>query len=255
VSQHSDAPIDSDPLTEFTIEPQAPQQDAQAAASADVAATQPRVDRLEQAVERSISDLLLLRAEVATLVGAIDDIRSDNRRGVAHSRRSNLPSAVAGMLAGMAIAVLGWMTWSSGPIDTAAAASVPATAVESPVESETPAPAPAIALASVDSAQTATRDVPVRAASRVAPVDIERAAPVDIEYVGTLSIDATPAGAQVFVNRRAAGSVPLRLEKLKAGSHLVWIQRDGYRRWTQVVQVRSDRVSRVSAALEPIAAP
>jgi len=74
-------------------------------------------------------------------------------------------------------------------------------------------------------------------------------APVD--YVGTLSIDATPGG-EVFIDRRPAGQTPLRVQNLKAGSHLVWIEREGYRRFTRVVQVPADRVSRVWADLEPI---
>ena len=62
-------------------------------------------------------------------------------------------------------------------------------------------------------------------------------------YVGTLSIDASPGG-EVFVDRQTAARTPLRLTNLRAGSHLIWIERDGYRRFTRVVQVPSDRVTR-----------
>jgi hypothetical protein len=71
-------------------------------------------------------------------------------------------------------------------------------------------------------------------------------------YVGTLSIDADPGG-EVFVDRQSAGHAPLRLANLRAGSHLIWIERDGYHRFTRVVQVIADRVTRLSAELEPIA--
>lgn len=84
------------------------------------------------------------------------------------------------------------------------------------------------------------RDTPARAA-----------APRRINYQGTLSIDAYPA-ADVFINRRPAGRTPVRLTDLKAGSHLVWIQREGFRRFTRVVQVPADRVTRVSATLDPL---
>jgi len=47
------------------------------------------------------------------------------------------------------------------------------------------------------------------------------------------------------------GKTPVRAEKLKAGSHLVWIERDGYHRFTRVVLVPADRVSRLFADLEP----
>ena len=72
-----------------------------------------------------------------------------------------------------------------------------------------------------------------------------------IEYVGTLSIDSDPP-AEVSIDRKPAGRTPLRAANLKAGSHLIWIERDGYRRFTRVVEVPADRVSRVVADLEPI---
>jgi hypothetical protein len=88
-----------------------------------------------------------------------------------------------------------------------------------------------------------------------APASIEspRVVPRQIEYVGTLSIDASPGG-DVFVDRQRAGHTPVRMENLKAGSHLIWVERDGYRRWTKVVEVPADRISRAFADLEPLAA-
>jgi hypothetical protein len=66
-----------------------------------------------------------------------------------------------------------------------------------------------------------------------------------------LSIDASPGG-RVFINRNSVGDTPVRAEKLRAGAHLVWIEREGYRRWTRVVTVSANRVSRVFADLEPL---
>ena len=68
----------------------------------------------------------------------------------------------------------------------------------------------------------------------------------------TLSIDSDPA-ADVFVDRQPAGRTPLRIAKLKAGSHLIWMERDGYLRYTRVLQVPAVRVSRVVATLEQTA--
>jgi hypothetical protein len=155
-------------------------------------------------------------------------------------------SGVAGMCAGLAIAIIGWMTWPGRAADDVGAGSSPVPAVELPLETEAPPVVPAIALASVAEAPLAIERASRPAAAQRSPIE---------EYVGTLSIDATPVGAQVFIDRRAAGTVPLRVENLRAGSHLVWIERDGYRRWTQVVEVRSNRVSRVSVSLEAITAP
>ena len=93
----------------------------------------------------------------------------------------------------------------------------------------------------------------VQAAATISPPPA-RAAPhqlVQRVYVGTLTIDAEPAG-DVYLNRQNVGRTPVRLENLRAGSHLIWIEREGHRRWTRVVAVAADRVSRVSASLDPL---
>jgi hypothetical protein len=245
VSEHVDAPIDSDPLIEFAIEPEPPRQSVEAAAITEDTPTDPRIDGLEKRLEGVLADLSSLRAEMATLVASVGDI---NNAGINNSstKRSGLMSGVAGMCAGLAIAIIGWMTWPGRAADDVGAGSSPVPAVELPLETEAPPVVPAIALASVAEAPLAIERASRPAAAQRSPIE---------EYVGTLSIDATPVGAQVFIDRRAAGTVPLRVENLRAGSHLVWIERDGYRRWTQVVEVRSNRVSRVSVSLEAITAP
>ena len=65
-------------------------------------------------------------------------------------------------------------------------------------------------------------------------------------------MNADRPGAEVFVNRKRVGIAPVRVRNLRAGSHLVWVERDGYRRWTRVVTVPAARVTRVSADLEPV---
>jgi hypothetical protein len=67
-----------------------------------------------------------------------------------------------------------------------------------------------------------------------------------------LSVNADRPGAIVFVNRRIVGPAPVRVRNLRAGAHLVWVESDGYKRWTRVVTVPAERVTRVSADLEPI---
>jgi hypothetical protein len=71
------------------------------------------------------------------------------------------------------------------------------------------------------------------------------------QYVGSLTIDSDPSG-DAFVNRRRVGRTPVTVEDLRAGSHLIWIERDGYRRFTRVVAVPANRVSRVSIELERV---
>ena len=274
MSHHADEPIDQDPLFEFANEaepvPQvsaaepdstqsaaavdvAPPAQADAAAAALVDALSRRLDRLEHSHERRLGQISLLRAEVATLVAAIEDIKKRDVRRASYAaklpampvpavQRSRTAAAVTGALAGLAIGILGWMTWQGDPI-VVADATPPAVVAETrePIEDPAPAaPQPAIALASAV-VPPVTREAATREF-----VEPQRD---DATYVGTLSIDASPGGA-VFINRKPVGQTPVRISDLKAGSHLVWIERDGYRRFTRVVQVPANRVSRLSAELE-----
>jgi DNA repair exonuclease SbcCD ATPase subunit len=70
-----------------------------------------------------------------------------------------------------------------------------------------------------------------------------------VRYVGALTVDSQPAGSAVFVDRQLVGKTPLELTRLRAGSHVVRIERDGYDRWTTVVLVAADKQTRVSARL------
>ena len=69
-------------------------------------------------------------------------------------------------------------------------------------------------------------------------------------YRGHLSIDSVPRGATVFINQQRVGITPMDLPRQPAGSYAVWVQREGYRRWTAGVLVPSNRVTRVTAKLE-----
>jgi hypothetical protein len=73
-----------------------------------------------------------------------------------------------------------------------------------------------------------------------------------VQYVGALTIDSTPAGSAVFVDRQLVGKTPLQLTGLRAGSHVVRIERDGYDRWTTAVLVAADKQTRVSARLQAV---
>ena len=70
------------------------------------------------------------------------------------------------------------------------------------------------------------------------------------EYVGVLAVDSEPTGSVVFVDRERVGETPLQLTRLRAGSHVVRIERDGYERWTTAVHVAADKETRVTAKLQ-----
>ena len=73
-----------------------------------------------------------------------------------------------------------------------------------------------------------------------------------VQYIGTLSVDSEPAGSAVFVDRRLVGETPLELPGLRAGSHVIRIERDGYDRWATVVLVAADKQTRVSVRLQAV---
>lgn len=86
---------------------------------------------------------------------------------------------------------------------------------------------------------------------REAPVSKPAVSTAQRQFVGTLAVVSDPAGAEVFINRRPVGVTPLKLSSLRAGSHAVQIERDGYERWTAGVQVPADRVTGITAKLQP----
>jgi hypothetical protein len=93
---------------------------------------------------------------------------------------------------------------------------------------------------------------PPTVATRPPAVDT-RPAPATVpaaEYFGTLEVESTPAGAAVFVDQRPMGETPLQLLRVRAGSHAVRVERDGYQRWTTAVNVPASQVTRVTAKLD-----
>ena len=69
-------------------------------------------------------------------------------------------------------------------------------------------------------------------------------------YTGSLSVRSQPPGARVFVDGRPAGTTPVVVPDVPAGSHAVRVDLIGFRRWAQAVQVVAGQRVRVTAALE-----
>ena len=67
---------------------------------------------------------------------------------------------------------------------------------------------------------------------------------------GALSVDSRPAGANVFIDDKLAGSTPIVVSAIAAGSHAVRLERDGYRRWSSSVRVTAGERNSVTASLE-----
>jgi hypothetical protein len=70
-------------------------------------------------------------------------------------------------------------------------------------------------------------------------------------FVGALEVQSTPPGSAVFLDRKYVGETPVQLTDLRGGSHIVWIERDGYQRWTASVLVAAEKHTQVAATLQP----
>ena len=253
-------PEDPDPLLAFPTEP-----GGTAAKPPDSLLT--RVANLERALEESKSQAAAMRSELATLVRTVSDIRRQSSRPIAASSaakpvasasRSGVAAAIAGLIIGASVGVFGWI-YLSGNADLTIAAP-PVAAIDTRGLAPTVVEANSVDKIDHGSTVDGPRDVQGLAPTVVRTNSVDkrdsRGQPPNVPnvtYVGTLSIDSDPGG-DVFLNRKSAGHTPLRLTNLRAGSHLIWVERDGYRRWTRVVHVPADRVTRLSAELEPIAA-
>ena len=69
-------------------------------------------------------------------------------------------------------------------------------------------------------------------------------------FSGSLVVDSRPSGANVFLDGKLAGTTPVAIPGVRAGEHVVRIERDGYRRWSSSVRVVSAEQNRVTASLE-----
>ena len=222
-----------------------------------------RVARLERLLDRSLLENTALKSDVATLVTTLDDIRKRLSRAETSPGHA-MPAPVRGsrgrpIAAGAVLVAALGLAWSVISIATGDAPELPPVEWKpgEPATSPTPvvdASPPQVELQQPPSATPVLAPAgPPQAREAKAPRDppVRPAPRTFAGYVGTLAIDADPAG-EVFLNRKSVGRTPLRLEGLRAGSHLIWIERDGYRRWTRVVAVGADRISRVSATLDPL---
>ena len=74
-------------------------------------------------------------------------------------------------------------------------------------------------------------------------------APLKTQFKGHLVIDSVPAGATVLINQRPAGTTPLQLMDYPAGSYAIWVERDGYERWTAGIRVQAGTTTHIRPML------
>ena len=69
-------------------------------------------------------------------------------------------------------------------------------------------------------------------------------------YEGALLVESRPTGARVYVDGRLVGTTPMSVASIRVGSHVVRLELDGYRRWSDSVRVVAGERTRVAASLE-----
>jgi len=84
------------------------------------------------------------------------------------------------------------------------------------------------------------------ATSRTAPTAGTSAS----RFAGALAVDSRPAGARVFLDGKLAGTTPMTLPSVSAGSHAIRLDHEGYRRWSSSVRIVAGEQNRVTASLE-----
>jgi hypothetical protein len=103
--------------------------------------------------------------------------------------------------------------------------------------------------------RTATVDVPMRRTRPAAQEERSAAPPppprtASGEFVGAVLVESRPSGASVFIDGKLAGTTPLSIAEVPAGSHVVRMDLRGHRRWSSAVRVVAGQRVRVAASLE-----
>jgi serine/threonine protein kinase len=100
---------------------------------------------------------------------------------------------------------------------------------------------------------TRTIDVALRRSRPAAAPTPTKAAPPPPStrpFEGALLVESRPAGARVYVDGRLVGTTPMSVASIRVGSHVVRLELDGYRRWSDAVRVVAGERTRVAASLE-----
>ena len=74
-------------------------------------------------------------------------------------------------------------------------------------------------------------------------------------FIGDLRVESLPSGAAVFIDQREVGRTPVQVRRLRAGSHVIRIEHEGYERWTNTALVPADQQTLVRATLQPDCCP
>ncbi len=87
---------------------------------------------------------------------------------------------------------------------------------------------------------------------RLKPTGAETPAPTEASRFGAIYVDSRPRGARVFVDGKEMGTTPARFPEIALGSHVVRLELEGHRPWSNVARVTAGTEARVTGSLERI---
>ena len=82
-----------------------------------------------------------------------------------------------------------------------------------------------------------------------AQATVIKAPPPNVRFKGHLVVDSVPAGARVLINQQPAGVTPLQLTDYPAGSYAVWVEHEGYERWTAGIRIQAHTTTHIRPLL------
>ncbi|MBT8507451.1 hypothetical protein AZH53_03285 [Methanomicrobiaceae archaeon CYW5] len=76
---------------------------------------------------------------------------------------------------------------------------------------------------------------------------VERTTP----YEGSLNIQSTPSGAEVYFNGDMKGMTPLIIPGIAPGTYKITLKKDGYQDWVANIEIDADEKETISASMYP----
>ena len=94
--------------------------------------------------------------------------------------------------------------------------------------------------------RTTTTSKHITSAQPVQSYTLETPTPI----VGSIMVDGTPINADVALDGKAVGQMPLKLSNLLVGEHKVTVSKSGYQPYTTTITIAEGRTATVSATLK-----
>jgi hypothetical protein len=180
-------------------------------------------------------------AAVRAIGGQLAPVRTGSAR-----ENQRLSILVLGLTFMCGIAVGAWIMASPSPPRVGARVPRGDIVLGSPaVEEPAPlSPRDPVATRGFAPSRTAARAVSAHQSTR------QRARVTPTQFRGSLTVQSTPPGADVYVNGHKVGTTPLSLRNQRAGSYAVRVQLAGYVVWTAGIQVVANQRNVVKTSLQ-----